>query len=180
MSDGRRAIAAFVVSLAIVAPVAARQPLRGAWAVVDRQPRGTPIVIELMTLEEVRGAMDASTERDISLVTDNGDRRTFPKTLVREVRTPGAVKDPLSNGMLHGALIGAASMAAIIVAAYAQCDAGCEAPAFATLFFPAVAIGAVGGLGAGAAVDATRRRPLVLYRAAANTTDAHEAARAKP
>lgn len=162
----RRAVL-LVVWLALgTASAAAQPPGRGDWSVVDRQPTGTRLIVELIGGEEIAGTLTASRTLDLVLTLAGGVSRPVPKSAIVEVRTGARVADSLRNGMAYGGVAGAAAMVALIAALLSTCDGTCDGPRLAVVL-PVVALSAGAGIGAGAAVDADAaiRRPLVLYRA---------------
>jgi hypothetical protein len=163
-----------VVALALVvagtlvslpSPADAQSVTPGDWSIVDRQPAGAALVVEMVGGEEILGALARTGDVDLVLVLATGAERAMPKSAVVEVRTGRRVRDSLKNGMAYGGLAGAAAMSVLVLTLFSLCDGTCDAPSFGSVFFPAVAMGVGGGVAAGAGVDAAFTRPLVLYRA---------------
>lgn len=164
-----RRVALVVVQLMVVGvlPSAAQTPSPGDWSVVDGQPMGTAVAVEIIGGEVLTGTIVATRDIDFTLARARGEHRAIPKSSVVEVRTRDRVSDPLRNGMTYGGLAGAAAMGVLIAALFATCEGTCDAPSVPAVLLPALALGAGGGIGAGAAVDAAIGRPLILYRSPA-------------
>jgi hypothetical protein len=141
-------------------------PVPGDWSVVANQPQNTPVVLTLQTGDELIGQLTGVGPDDLTVAMPNGVGRKVPKSLVREVATPQARADRVSDGALRGALIGVGACLALTAAIYASCGEGCEAPAPGGPLAFAVAVGLGGGAAVGALVDRGHRSRLVLYRTA--------------
>lgn len=159
---------ALVVAGALVAlpsPVVAQGVARGDWSVVDHQPAGVALVVEMVGGEEIEGVLARTGDVDLALMLPTGGERAMPKSAIVEVRTGKRVRDPLKNGMAYGGLAGAAAMTVLVLGLYRLCNETCDAPSFGSMFVRAVGIGVGGGIAAGVGIDAAVTRPLVLYRA---------------
>lgn len=115
---------------------------------------------------EWQGRIAALTPEDLTLVTDDRQRRDLPYRTILRIDRP---HDSLANGALIGFAAGAAfGLMAVISEDNADCDPGVffscgDPPAAAYVVAPAV----LGGLGAGAgvAIDALiRREPNLFHR----------------
>lgn len=163
---GSRAIALVIgcVAVTLPLPVGAQSVTRGDWSIIDHQPAGVALVVEMIGGEEIAGVLARTGDVDLVLVSPMGVERAMPKSAIVEVRTGKRVRDSLKNGMAYGGLAGGAAMTVLVLGLYRLCNETCDAPSFGSMFSRAVALGVGGGVAVGAGLDAVATRPLVLYR----------------
>lgn len=157
-------VLSLVTLLVTSSPLSAQHPTPGDWSIVDAQPAGVALVVEIVGGEEVPGTLARAGAIDLELTLASGQPRLVPKSAIVEVRTYRRVGDPLKNGMTYGSLIGAAAMGALVGFLFTLCGGACDAPSVPGVLVPSLALGAGVGIGAGAGIDAAIRRPMVLYR----------------
>lgn len=162
MSGARLLIVGLAAWLACGAAASA-QPLPGDWSVVDGQPVGTAVIVELVGGRDIPAAIDGTTAVEVLLALPDGRREAVPKSAVIEVRTQARVSDSLRNGMTYGAIAGGAFIGVLLGLLHGVCEGDCDLALGPVIGGSALYIAA--GVGAGASIDALVKRPLVLYRA---------------
>jgi hypothetical protein len=137
---------------------------------------GTDIVVRLKTGDRLNGAFRGISRDAIEIIDDSTHARSLPKPAIQEVETLSKRQDRLCNGALIGALIGVAGgIAGMVAYGNAKTNGPVywgdeEVPIY--LVGAALAGGAIGAA-AGAAVDASIKRPEILYKARKRNGDSH-------
>jgi len=170
---GRWTVAVLTICIFAAAPLQG-QVLPGRWEKIEQLQPGTVIIITLKTGERVEGTFKSINQDAVCVSEGGAQEREIHKSLVQRIETAGKVPDRLRNGTLIGLLIGAASgIAAIVALIYAKTDG----PVYwdedgAGYVISGALVG--GGIGAatGAIVDASIKRPDVLYQARQEAGDA--------
>jgi hypothetical protein len=164
-----------IICILAAAPLWGQTP-PGRWEKVEMLQPGTDIVVRLKTGDRLNGAFKGISRDAIEIIDDSTHARSLPKPAIQEVETLSKRQDRLCNGALIGALIGVAGgIAGMVAYGNAKTNGPVywgdeEGPIY--LVGAALAGGAIGAA-AGAAVDASIKRPEILYKARKRNGDIH-------
>ena len=157
----KSAVGISFLALALLFPVRLdAQVIPGRWEKLDTTAPGTEIIVRLQTSMSIEGTFQGSTPDEVVVVADAGNSMNVAKADVLEITTAQTYGDSLTNGALIGGGIGLGVALGLLAAAGSGEGYVLESAKWAA---PLLGFGA--GLGAGIAIDASRKSREVLYRA---------------
>ena len=175
MKTGRAT--SIAITILLMTALAEAGVIPGRWEKVEALASGTQIILKLRGGERLEAAFLKIGPEEIVLIEPRGIERRLPRIAVLRIETASVVRDRLCNGALYGNLIGAAGGIAAIVAIGESKTNGPvywgdeDGPAY--LLAGALVGGAIGAA-SGAIIDASIKRPEVLYEAIEQKQDRFE------
>jgi hypothetical protein len=162
----RGTVVLLLITILAAAPLQG-QVLPGRWEKVEALQRGTVIIIKLKTGDRLEGAFESVRPDAVALTEGSAQERTIPRSMIQRIEISVQAPDRLRNGTLIGLWVGAvAGIAGMVAFANAKTDGPVywwdeDGPGF--LISAALAGGGIGAA-TGAVVDASIKRPELLYQ----------------